>query len=210
MHSNERRFNDEAFARGKGPMMSEFLGGYADWASKPGRASVDRIVSDALSLHPNYLNLLGWAARDALHFTRERPDLVALGLRTMGYRLVPLSIRYPATIPAGQPFHLEMDWVNRGVGRALCDDVLRLILVDAAGKTLSSCDAGPLETSHWVRDQVYRVEREATFREVPSGASELRLALVDPRTGKPIALPLAGGTALGGYPIGGLRTSTGR
>ena len=42
--------------------MSEFVGGYADWASKPGQSAVDRIVGDALSLHPNYVNLLGWAA----------------------------------------------------------------------------------------------------------------------------------------------------
>jgi hypothetical protein len=30
-------------------------------------------------------------------------------------------------------------------------------------------DAGPLETSRWVRDETYRVAREFTFRDVPPG-----------------------------------------
>jgi hypothetical protein len=205
VHSNERRLIDEAFAKGKGPMMAEFLGGYADWASKPGRGAVDRIVGDALSLHPNYVNLLGWAGKDALAFTHARPDLVAHGLRTMGYRLVPLSIRYPATITGGHPFRVAMEWVNRGVGRALRDYGLRLILADAKGQTRSTCDAGPLETSRWERDVVYRVQKEVAWRVVPAGEGELRVALTDPGTGRSIALPLAVGSREGGYPMGGVR-----
>lgn len=189
-------------------MMAEFVGGYR--ASKPGRDSVDRILADALSLHPNYVNVLGWAGKDALAFTRERPDLVALGLWTMGYRLVPLSVRYPAEVAAGRPFRLEMRWVNRGVGRALRDYGLRLIVADAKGTKLASCDAGTLETSRWVRDEVYRVTREAMLPECQSDAAELRLALTDPETGRTIALPLAGGSPELGYPIGGIRYGAGR
>jgi Domain of unknown function (DUF4832)/Beta-galactosidase len=209
VHSNERRLVDEAFAKGRGPMMSEFLGGYADWASKPGRGAVDRIVGDALSLHPNYVNLLGWAAKDALNFTRERPDLVAHGLRTMGYRLAPLSVRYPAKVASRQAFRLEMEWVNRGVGRALRDYGLRLHMADAKGQTRAACDAGPLETSRWVRDQVVRVVKEVEFRDVPAGEYSLRLTLIDPLTGRAVALPLAGGDRDGGYAIGGLRSQAG-
>ena len=83
--------------------------------------------------------------------------------------------------------------------------MLRLILVDAKGEVLSACDAGSLDTPQWVRDQVYPVVKEATFRDVPAGDCEIRLVIVDPRTGKPIALPLAGGTASGGYTLGGVR-----
>jgi hypothetical protein len=98
-----------------------------------------------------------------------------------------------------------MEWVNRGVGRALRDYGLQLILVDAKGQTLTTCDAGPLETSRWVQDEDYRVLKQVTWRDVPAGEATLRVALTDAGTGRSIALPLAGGTRDGGYPIGGVR-----
>jgi hypothetical protein len=195
VHANERRLCEEAFhTLTKGPMMCEFLGG--DAAAKQGRDDwVAWMVKDALSLHPNYVNLLGWQGEDALAFTRERPDLIAEGLRTMGYRLVPLKVKHPATLRAGQACEIEFEWVNRGVGRAMRDFMLKLSLCDRTGAALASCDVGAVESSRWVKGQTYRVRKEARFDGVTAGDYELCITLHDPQFDRLIALPLkrAGG-----------------
>jgi hypothetical protein len=89
VHSNERRLNEEAFQTlCKGPMMMEFFGSYVE-AQKVGEAFVRSKIDDALSLHPNYINVMGWSNPI---FVQQRPDLIAYGLRNMGYRLAPTRI----------------------------------------------------------------------------------------------------------------------
>ena len=190
VYSNQRRLNDEAFRTlAVGPMMSEFLGGYHA-NKKAGDEWLRWMVDDALSLHPNYVNVLGWQAHDARDFLRERPDLVAHGLRNMGYRLVPVRVTYPEAAAAGVPFRIEMEWVNRGVGRAMRDFTLKLDLADGKGNTVASCDAGAMGTSKWVKGESYAVAKDVTFRDVAPGECVMRMSVVDPAGGKAIALPL--------------------
>jgi hypothetical protein len=125
----------------------------------------------------------------------------------MGYRIVPTRLTYPATIRAGQPFSIDMDWLNRGVGRAMRDYTLRLTLADAAGSVVATADAGPLPTRRWVAGQPYTASASATFvptvaRAAAAGAHELRLALVDPASGEDVALPLTGRRPGGAYSVG--------
>ena len=204
VRSNERRLCEQAFATlAKGPMMSEFVDGYA--ASKKGRPGwVDWKIDDALSLHPNYVNLLGWQGADALAFLRERRDLIDHGLRRMGYRLVPTTVKHPGSIGPDRAARVEMDWVNRGVGRAVRDFKLLLSLADAAGKVVASADAGAMPTSRWVDGQTYAVNKSVTFRDAPAGEYELRLTLTDPASGRPIQLPLSHARPDGAYAVGRL------
>jgi len=202
VHSNERRFCEEAFrVWRKAPLVCEFVMGYRD-AKRRGREFVDWCLEDALSLHPNYINLMGWHGRGALEFIRERPDLIAYGLRRMGYRLVPVMVRYPRVVRSGEGFRVEMEWVNKGVGRALRKYELRLTLADGSGRTIDSFDAGPIDTDEWIEGKRYRVEVEAVFRRVAPGEYDLRLMLVDPRDGRAIALPLVDRYPDGSYRIG--------
>jgi hypothetical protein len=195
VHSNERKLLDQAFRTlRKGPICCEFVDGYAN--SKKGRRGwVEWKIDDALSLHPNYINLLGWQGADARDFMKERPDLIARGLRTMGYRLVPTKIQLPTTIHSGESFRLTTEWTNRAVGRAMRDFTLRLTLTDAAGKPIATADAGPTGSDQWIKGQTYPLSHDVTFRNVPPGRYDLRLSLIDPRTNQPIALPLAEGDA---------------
>lgn len=200
VHSNERRLNDEAFnTLTKGPMVCEFLGGYTS-AKAGGDKYVARMIDDALSLHPNYINLLGWQGADALAFMHERRDLFNRGLREMGYRLVPTRISYPAVV--GADFQIDTSWVNRGVGRAMRDFSLNVLLTDASGKSVASCDAGPMPTSRWVKASSYEWSGKVTLKNVPSGRYTLRVAVLDPRSGRNISLPLREGNADDGYAIG--------
>jgi hypothetical protein len=162
--------------------MSEFLGGYS--ASKvAGVKWISKMVDDALSVHPNYISLLGWQGGDALAFIREQPDLFARGLREMGYRLVPTQVSHPASITSGETFTIEMTWQNRGVGRAMRDFRLRLVIGD------QQIDAGTIETSRWIKGQGYPVTKEVKS-DLEEGSYPLHIALIDPSTGKAIALPL--------------------
>ncbi|MBI5832278.1 MAG: DUF4832 domain-containing protein [Armatimonadetes bacterium] len=192
VHSNERRLCEHVYRDlRRAPQMSEFLGGYTA-ARAGGPAWVKWTVEDALSLHPNYIGLLGYGGRDAQDFMAERPDLIALGLRRMGYRLVPLSVTLPRTIQAGRPFPLIVRWVNRGVGRALRDATLRLRLTAAqGGRTLAQTDAGPLPTSRWLQDDEATTRTEVTFPTISAnGAAVLSIGLRDPASGRPVCLPL--------------------
>jgi hypothetical protein len=201
VHSNERKLCEEAFGLQKGPMMCEFLGGY-EANKKGGRKWLEWILEDALSLHPNYINLLGYQAGDALAFLKEQPELVAKGARSMGYRLVPTRVIYPSAISSGVPFRITMLWVNRGVGRALRDYRLQLVLTDEKGGVAATCDAGPLETANWVKGQNYKALKQAVFHNTPDGNYQLRLGLIDPATSKAIGLPIKGGDETYIYPLG--------
>ena len=209
VHSNERRLCEEAFHLQKGPMMCEFLGGY-EANKKGGQKWLQWILDDALSLHPNYLNLLGYQAGDALAFLKEQPELVAKGARTMGYRLVPTQVAYPLALRSGTPLRIGMQWVNRGVGRAMRDYRLKLLLTSDQGHEVASCDAGPLATASWTKGQSYKASKEATFHNIPAGKYQLHLALIDPATSRPITLPLIGGDAAGFYPLGFVNVRTGK
>jgi hypothetical protein len=146
--SNQRKLCDQWFATlAKGPFVCEFLTTYSE-AKQGDKKWMPFLINDALSLHPNYINLLGYQCADALNFVKEQPELFARGLCEMGYRLVPMKVMFPDTIRAGEAFDVEMTWVNRAVGRAMRDFHLRLRLDDAV------CDAGALPTSQWIRGEV--------------------------------------------------------
>ena len=208
VHSNERKLINEAFAtRAQGPMMSEFVDGYAA-SMKGGERWVRWKIDDALSLHPNYVNLLGWQGADALNFLKEQPTLIEHGLRTMGYRLVPMRFSYPAEIRAGEPVRIESEWLNRGVGRAMRKFRLRLTLVDDAGATRASADGGAVDTDQWIAGETYRAAASATFKDVRDGEYQMCFVLNDPADGRPINLPLTGRRADGSYTVGVIRVMT--
>ncbi len=205
VHSNERKLIDEAFAtRTKGPMMSEFVDGYAD-SMKGGLTWVQWKIDDALSLHPNYVNLLGWQGADGLNFLKEQPALIEHGLRTMGYRLVPTRITYPADVRAGERLDIDSEWTNRGVGRAMRNFRLRFTLTNAAGKVVATADAGDLGSSQWIKGATNKQSNHVTFPTVPCGAYRLCLSVLDPNDEKSIHLPLHDRRDEGSYDIGSIR-----
>ena len=192
--SNQRKLCEHVYRDlGRAPQASEFVGGYG--GTRPGGAAyVKWNVEDALSLHPNYISLLGYSGRDALSFMLERPDLLGLGLRGMGYRLVPLKVSFPKAIKAGEAFMLEMEWINRAAGRALRDYTLQVRLANENGNhSIAEADAGTLPTSQWLEGDKHTMTITATFPKITgdSGNALLLFSLRDPATGRVIKLPLS-------------------
>ncbi len=205
VHSNERKLNDEAFrVYHRAPMFSEFLGGYTGMM-KAGSNWVTWAVEDALSLHPNYINLIGWQGPDARKFADERPDLIARGLREMGYRLVPTRIEYPQEITDGVKFKIEADWVNRGVGRPLRDYRIEYRLLDTSGATVAKSVPVILQTSQWLKGSTFTVGNDVRFKNAPPGDYQLAFVLRDPLSGRAVALPLSNGNPNGEYRIGRIK-----
>jgi hypothetical protein len=204
VHSNERKLIHEASRLGRGPMFSEFVDGY--WNSKAGGSKwIEWKIDDALSLCPNYINLLGWQGADSLAFMHERRDLFDTALRKMGYRLVPTRVEYPASVIAGKTFNIEIDWINRGVGRALRDYELNVSLVDAEGRIQATAPMEKLETSRWVAGKTYTATVNVNSPKVADGKYELAIGMDDPLLKRPIELPLDHRRSDGGYPIGAIR-----
>jgi hypothetical protein len=199
---NQRRFCNEVFSSANhGPFICEFVAGYAD-AKKVGQNHAKWMIEDALSLHPNYINILGWQCADAIAFTKEQPELVNHALRHMGYRLVPIAITYPETIRAGENFTVTTQWENRGVGRAMSNLILYVSVVDDAGKTVGDIRATPLTTREWVKDQQYVVTSKLRFKNLPIGQYRVAIQLIEPQSGRSIQIPLKSQSSGGVYIVG--------
>jgi hypothetical protein len=199
VHSNERKLCEEAFATlSKGPMSCEFVQGYAE-AKAGGEKWINAMLDDALTLHPNYINVLGYCGGDALAFVREQRGIFEHGAREMGYRLVPTRVTYPKKIRSGDDFEAEMAWVNRGVGRAMRDFHGVFLVVDEKGKEIARCDAGGTGADRWVKGSSYEVRKKVRFEKLAGGKYALRVGLLDGE--RWIAMPLKSGDGKT-YPLG--------
>jgi hypothetical protein len=201
VHSNERKLNEEAFRQGRGPMFSEFMDAYTQ-SKVGGNKWLEWKIGDALSLHPNYISLLGWQGADSLAFLKERADLFKSALKRMGYRFVPTRVAYPTVIVAGVPFKIEVRWINRSVGRALRDYEIRFSLVVPDGNVAATTSGGLIQTSEWAADQEHNVATKVVFEDILAGNYEIAISLHDQKSGREIDLPIAGGGPHGMYRIG--------
>lgn len=200
VYSNQRRLCEEAFAARRGPFMSEFVAGY--FQAKKGDAKWIRwVVDDALSLHPNYVSLLGWQHHEALAFLREQPELVAHGHRTMGYRLVPTRVSHPRRVSNRQPFTIESEWTNRGVGRCPEDLTLTWLLKTANGQVAARLDAGNAGANSLIAGKSTSLHHRVTVNGLAPGSYALHLVLRN-ADGRAIALPLGEADEEGSYAAG--------
>ena len=209
VHSNERKLNDEAFSVcHRAPMFGEFLGSYS-FVRAGGSNWVAWMVKDALSLHPNYLNFIGWQSAEARAFAREEPGLIAQAQREMGYRFVPCRVALPTRLDSDRAFPVEMEWVNRGVGRALRDYCLQFYLVPAQEGRVTRSESYEIPTSSWVAGKTYPIMRRVRFPKIKPGDYRVGIAMKDLRSGRSIHLPLKEIDPDHGYLIGSLQVPLG-
>ncbi len=178
--------NDCYAARRRRPLTCEYFNGYNAKLSVEGTRGyhVEDSVEEALLLHPNYMMIM-W---DSVTFCEKRPDLIAWGLKRMGYRLLPERIELPDAIAPGEAFTLAHTWTNLGAGRFCEDAVLTFTLAHGERRhqtTVRNVDLG------WLSEN----ERRTWYTPIlvpadwPRGESALTVSLADGR-GREVKLPM--------------------
>ncbi len=183
--SNERKLIDTAFTQHlRAPMFSEFVVGYGE-AKAVGQHMVQWFMDDALTLHPNYISMMGFG-----DFCREQRPLMEYALRRMGYRFVPVQISYTNELSAGQDFTIECLWQNRGTGRALVNYELELNIYSRNGRGTKNIPLGKTGCDKWIAGREYQFKKSFRFPSLAPGSYQVGIRMVDPRTGGPIQLPM--------------------
>ena len=192
--ANERLFADNTFALlTKEPFTCEFAGafsGFADYILYSGNFSVDEAIDDALDLHPNQMVVMGWDQSRAKLFLKSRPDAVARGLRTMGYRFVPISVSVSESISIGQSIAYNLSWINEAVGRAARDYELQFEIRDLNGNVINEYSAGAISTSTWIAGGGPYATNGSIPNVLSAGTYRLCVSMYDAATDTRIELPL--------------------
>lgn len=161
-------------------------------------------VDGAVDWHANFFHLYFGPDAYKRAMREDRAGIErALEPGGIGYRIVPISLSWPARLPAGNLLVLHGSWVNRNVGRLYVACPLKLYLTDDKGKEVFSETIARFNETAWVQGEVYT--RMNVFQlpdTVPPGTYDVRIALVD-TSGRPrIRLGIAGEDAAHRYLVG--------
>lgn len=195
----DRVFGEKAFRLSKGPFAVEAAQGYNP-------ATVDQLIEDELSLHPNYMNVPGWCWREARSFIEDRPDLMEKGMLNMGYRLVLTRVTVPDTISRGRTMEVSAAFVNRAVGKAAKDYSLRIVLSEpGSGNIVSAFNLSSVPTSEYVKGEIYPIVKVSgkVPTSVKPGKYDMTVALYDKERGVYVGMAVQGNGAPKG--TGGVR-----
>lgn len=174
------------------PVSLETCGTPSTW--KRDGFDVTYILDQALRWHISSLNVKSSPIPSA--WNRQFEDFE----RHMGYRFILRRLEYPAEAKVGAEMPIHMWWLNAGVAPVYKEYWLAVELRSGSNSTILHI---PVDTRKWlpgdaVVDQSMRIPRD-----LPSGAYHFRVALLDPKTGKPaISLAIQGRQPDGWYDLG--------
>ena len=93
-----------------------------------------------------------------------------------------------------------MKWSNEGVGRAMRDAHLVMLLDDR------TVEGGTIPSARWVKGKSHEVAKSIDH-DLPPGEYQVRFYLEDRKYNQRIALPLKGGDGNRAYPLGRIRVT---
>ena len=166
--------------------------------------TLDENIDGALSWHANYAHYY-FTVDTYLRAMAEQKGPFERALRSggLGYRLVPESLSWRKSLPAGNLFVVKQTWLNRNVGRLYKRHPLKLYLTDEQGNEKFSEIAGSFDETDWVAGETYPVISVFHLpKELAPGTYDVRIALAG-TDGKPrIRLPISGGDSQKRYKVG--------
>ncbi|MHB8963846.1 MAG: hypothetical protein ACYC5K_11915, partial [Saccharofermentanales bacterium] len=202
--ANDRAFSTEAYEKSVGPMMSEIAGGY-DAARKddPSYQKVcGDIIKDCLSINPNYINVYGWQSLAAKDFVEDRPDLISLGSRKMGYRIVPFRMSFQNTVEKDGMLEIDCSFTNYGAGKVVRDLRMDILLYDHDGNRISILKGQIVPVKGLLKGESSNSTCLFNLAEMDKGRYEIRMGLYDLYHKQYINLAVYGGSADSGYALG--------
>jgi len=193
------------------PIIAEGNWDYNEIVDQKVHGTFDENLDVALEFHANFTHFY-FEAQSYNRAMRDQPEVIKRGLEPggLGYRLVPLSLSWPRSVPAGDLLLLKQNWVNRNVGRLYVRHLLKLYLTDAQGNEKFSEVVTGFDETRWVQGQEYPLISVFHLpKELTPGTYEVRIALVDEGTGKPeIRLGIEGEDGQGRYKVGEIQIET--
>ena len=189
------------------PIIAEGDWNYDDMLDQRTHGTIDENIDVALAWHANYLHFY-FTVDTYLRAMSGPKEPFERALRSggLGYRLVPESLSWRESLPAGNLLVFKQTWVNRNVGRLYERHLLKLYLTDESGNEKFSEIAEDFNGTNWVAGEKYSIISVFHLpKELAPGAYDVRIALVGPN-GKPrISLPIAGGDSEKRYKVGQVR-----
>jgi hypothetical protein len=155
---------------------------------------VDYILAQALRWHVSSVNV------KSSPIPPEWKEKFDEFQKQMGYRFVLRRLAYPRTVTSGQMMPVQMWWLNAGVTPVYREYTLAL---QFQSKDATEVVQLPVDVRKWLPGDAVFDGTVYAPRSLKPGSYHLRLALLDPRSGKPaINLAITGRGPDGWYSMG--------
>jgi Domain of unknown function (DUF4832)/Beta-galactosidase len=181
----------------KRPVSLEVCGTVSEW--KRDHFDVNYILDQALRWHVTSVNL------KSSPIPEEWKSQFASFQKKMGYRFLLRRLEYPKSVMAGSMMAVHMWWLNAGVSPPYTNYPLAVQLRSAKDSAVINV---PVDVREWLPgDAVFdgSLYVPDTLRE---GVYDVRVAMLDPRSGKPaVRFAIAGLDADGWYSEGQIQVS---
>ena len=178
----------------RSPVSLESCGVVADW--KRNGWDLDYILNQALRWHVSYVNIKSSPVPPQWEAKFEEFE------KSMGYRFILRRLEYPRSVPAGAMMPVHMWWLNAGVAPVYRDYVLAVELCSDAQRTVLRT---PAQVTKWLPGDAVFDGTLYVPAHLKPGLYRFRVALLDPRTGRPaIRLAIKGRQSDGWYDVGSI------
>jgi hypothetical protein len=159
--------------------------------------NIDYNIAQALRWHASTINIKSTA------IPSEWKDKFREFEKRLGYRLVLRKLEYPRVVKAGAMAPVGMWWLNAGVAPVYAEHRLALEFRSASASAVIRV---PADVRKWLPGDAVVDTTAHIPPSLKPGEYKLRLALLDPRTGKPaIRLAIEGREEDGWYGVGDVR-----
>jgi Domain of unknown function (DUF4832) len=176
----------------RSPVSLETCGTPAEW--KKDGFDVEYILAQALRWHVSTVNVK--SSPIPAEWKTQFEDFQ----KKMGYRLILRRLEYPQTVRAGQMMQIHMWWLNAGVAPVYREYRLTLEMHSAGGSAFATV---PVDVRKWLPGDAVFDGPLYVPAELKPGKYRVRIAMLDPRTGKPaIQFAIEGRQPDGWYEFG--------
>lgn len=176
----------------RSPVSLETCGTPAEW--KKDGFDVEYILAQALRWHVSTVNVK--SSPIPAEWKTQFEDFQ----KKVGYRLILRRLEYPRTVRAGQMMQIHMWWLNAGVAPVYREYRLALEMRSAGGSGFATV---PVDVRKWLPGDAVFDGPLYVPAELKAGKYRVRIAMLDPRTGKPaIQFAIEGRQPDGWYEFG--------
>lgn len=184
----------------KRPVSLEVCGTVSEW--KRDHFDLNYILEQALRWHVTSVNL-----KSSPIPAEWKADFETFQTK-IGYRFLLRRLEYPKSVAAGSMMPIHMWWLNAGVAPAYTN---YSVAVQLRSANVSTVITVPVDVRKWLPGDAVFDGSLFIPETLPEGTYDFRVAMLDPRTGKPaVRFAIAGRDPDGWYGEGHIRVAAER